>query len=135
MANNSLLIGKLIYQTLSNDAGITQYVGDNIWPVVAPYEVQNPYIVFLRTNDYSTAYSKDGYVGDTVSFQINVFSDKYIDSVEIANLVRNSFEGHIISNNELEISSIRMTNATEQFVEDTYIQALTFDCQTNIVNS
>ena len=130
--NNSLLIGKLIYQTLSNDEAIAQYVGENIWPVVAPYEVKNPYIVFLRTNDYSSAYSKDGYVGDTVGFQVNVFSDKYIDSVEIANLVRNSFEGHKISNDELEVSQIRMTNATEQFVEDTYIQTLTFECQTNI---
>lgn len=129
--NNALLIGKLIYQTMANNAAIVEYVDDKIWPVVAPYEVTNPYIVFTRTNDYSSAYSKDGIVGDTVNFQINVFSDKYIDCVEIANLVRNSFEGHKISNDELEIYSIRMTNASEQFAEDTFIQTLTFECQTN----
>lgn len=129
--NNALLIGKLIYQNMANDAAIVEYVGDKIWPVVAPYEVTNPYIVFTRTNDYSSAYTKDGIVGDTITFQINVFSDKYVDSVEIANLVRNSFEGHKISNTELAICNIRMTNASEQFVEDTYIQTLAFECQTN----
>ena len=45
MANNGLLIGKLIFQTLGNDSAITDYVDDRIYPVVAPYEVANPYIV------------------------------------------------------------------------------------------
>lgn len=130
MANNGLLVGKLIFLTLSNDSAITEYVGDKIYPVVAPYEVTNPYIVFTRVNDSGTQYSKDGVYGDTINFQISVFSDKYIEAVEVANLVRNSFEDHRISNNELEIYNIRMTSASEQFVEDTYIQQLTFDCQT-----
>lgn len=129
MANNGLLIGKLIFLTLGNDSEITSYVGDKIYPVVAPYEVTNPYIVFTRVNDYGTGYSKDGCYGDTISFQVNVFSDKYIEAVEIANLVRNSFEGHKISNDELTICNIRLTSASEQFIDDTYIQTLTFDCQ------
>ena len=131
MVNNGLLIGKLIFQTLSNDSAITAYVGDKIYPVVAPYEVTNPYIVFLRMNDYGTGYSKDGVWGDTISFQVNVFSDKYIDSVDIANLVRKSFEGHKISNAELAISNIFLTGASEQFIEDTFMQTLTFSCQTD----
>lgn len=131
MANNGLLIGKLIFQVMSEDTNITQYVGDKIYPVVAPYEVTNPYIVFSRTNDFSTSFTKDGAIGDTINFTVNVFADKYIDAVEIANFVRHSFENHTISNSELEISDIRMTSASEQFVEDIYIQSLQFECQSN----
>lgn len=134
---NTLLIGKLIYQALTNDTEVANQVKINglsnirykIYPIVAPDDTTFPFIVYTRANAFDYALSKDCPIGDKGAFQISVASDKYNDSAELANDVRKCFEGHIISNNELTISDIRMTSAAESYNENTYIQTLYFECE------
>lgn len=128
---NTLLIGKLIYGTISSSAEVTSLVDNRIYPIVAPAETTYPFIVYTRANAYPNTHTKDGWVGDNASFQITIVSDKYFESADIANNVRDLFENCRISNEELSIENIRMTSASEAFSEDAYTQTLYFDCEAN----
>lgn len=125
---NSLLVGKLIYATIQNSEEVKSKVGDKVYPIVAPADTTFPFIVYTRANAYPSTHTKDGWFGDNASFQITIVSDKYFDSAEIANDVRDLFENCRISNNDLCIDNIRMTSASEAFSEDTFTQTLYFEC-------
>jgi len=129
---NTILIGELIYDTLDNSSELSSYVGERIWPLVAPYtkpeDVIYPFIVFSKTNISSYTLDKDGWYNDTVDFQIVVESEKYLESIEIANLIRQLFEDQRVIDEGLNIilDEVKMTNISENFTDDTFIQTLFF---------
>lgn len=139
---NSILIGKLIHAAIMEDdilkEAIHYTVFDektkteidkySVYPLRAPNDARFPLIVFARTNVYSDGQTKDGSFGDKVGFQVTVASDKYFESVELANEVRDLFEGCILYNDSLTIKDIKMTSITEVFNDDTYLQTLNFEC-------
>lgn len=141
MASKGILIGKLIYSTVtSNDDinsyisnvvttnGVTTYENPRIYPIVAPNDTIFPFIVYTRSTVYPARDTKDGWCDDKVSFQITVASDKYDESAVLADKVRDLFENCKITNSELSISNIRMVSVSEMFQDDTYIQNINFDC-------
>ena len=129
---NTILIGELIYNTLDNSSELSSYVGERIWPLVAPYtkpeDVIYPFIVYSKTNISSYTLDKDGWYNDTVDFQIVVESEKYLESIEIANLIRQLFEDQRVIDEGLNIilDEVKMTNISENFTDDTFIQTLFF---------
>lgn len=139
---NSLLIGKLIYDAIMEDDIITDAIHYTvfdektkadidkyaIFPLIAKSDTPFPLIVYARTNVYSDVITKDGVACDKVTFQISVQSDKYFESVELANEVRDLFEGCVLYNDSLMIKNIKMTSTSEASVDDTYIQSLYFEC-------
>jgi len=129
MASNGILIGKLIYQTISADTYISSLVGSKIYPIVAPNDTTFPFIVYTRTNVFPNIQTKDGWIGDKISFQITIACSDYSQSADLANKVRDLFENCKINNSDLTISEIRLTSISELFQEDTYIQNLYFDCE------
>ena len=124
----SILIGKLIYNALISDTEISNAVGTKVFPLVAENDTQFPFIVYSKTNAYAVTLTKDGCLGDAVTFSITVVSDKYFESCEIAQNVRDLFENCIISNNDLKIYNIRMTSITESYNADAFTQELQFEC-------
>ena len=70
-------------------------------------------------------------VNDTVTVEIIIASDKYNDAVEIASLVRVALQGKKGTFSNIEIEDIRLVSADEDFIEDTFIQTLTFNITTN----
>lgn len=124
----SLLVGKLIYNALISDADVSTAVGTNVFPLVAENNTQFPFIVYSKTNAYATIATKDGYLEDTITFSITVVSDKYFESCDIAQDVRDLFENCIISNSDLKIYNIRMTSVTESYNSDAFTQELQFEC-------
>lgn len=127
----SIQIGKLIYATLNSDASLAETLDSKIYPIVAPANTTFPFIVYTRVNAYVENLTKDGWLNDNVSFQITVVSDNYIQSVEMADAVRELFENCRISSEKLTMENIRMTSCSEAFNEDEYIQNLNFTCEAN----
>jgi len=125
---NAINIGKLIYGTLINNEQISSLVGIKVFPLIAENETTFPFITYSRLNVANSLETKDAFVIDEVQFNIQVADNNYERSCEIANLVRGAFENKIISNNELQIKRIRMTNISELYNEDTYVQSITFSC-------
>ena len=70
-------------------------------------------------------YKEDTYV------EVVIASDKYNESIEIADLVKDALQGKRGIYSSINIQDIRMTNADEDYIEDTFIQKLTFNIKTN----
>lgn len=125
---NSINIGKLIYGVLIDNEYINNVVGDRIFPIIAENDTDFPFITYSRTNIYVSSRSKDGVYSDNVNFNIVVCSDSYQEACEIANKVRECFEGKMISNNELNIKRIELSSINENWNENTYVENMIFSC-------
>lgn len=127
----SLQIGKAIYDILHTNADIVTRLQDKIFPLISEQNTTFPFIVYKRTGIIS-AYSKDRYTAnESVTMDIIIASDKYNETIEIAELVRLSLEGKKGLYSGIQIEEIRLLSADEDFMEDTYIQTITFNITTN----
>lgn len=122
---NSILIGKTISKLLLESKEIKKYVNNKIYPLVADNKVTYPFIIYYR-NNISSSGCKDGYYEDTVTFSIITVSNSYIDSIEIANLVREIFEKRRLTE---EITDCMLESIDEDFIENAYVQTLNFYCK------
>lgn len=115
-------VGKAIYNILSKDAGITEKVQNKIYPLVADVDTTFPFIIYKRTA-INPSSSKDRFIySEEVQVDIVVASDKYDESIDIAELIKDalskgSYDG---------IKDISFIDADEDFIQDTFIQRLTF---------
>ena len=122
----SLKVGKEIYSHLKENKSLTDIVGNKIYPIIVEKDTNYPFIVYKRSNVIPD-YTKDYHFKDYVIVDIICVSNHYVESVEIATLVRESLEDKKYG----DIVSIRLESADEDFVDDAYIQTLTFNLTIN----
>ena len=123
---NSLKVGKEIYSHLKENKSLTDIVGNKIYPIIVEKDTNYPFIVYKRSNVIPD-YTKDYHFKDYVIVDIICVSNHYVESVEIASLVRESLEDKRIG----DINSIRLESADEDFIDDAYIQTLSFNLTIN----
>ena len=123
---NSLKVGKEIYSILSKNKSLTDIVGNKIYPIIVEKDTNYPFIVYKRSNVIPD-YTKDYHFKDDVIVDIICVSNHYVESVEIATLVRESLEDKKYG----DIVSIKLEGADEDFIDDAYIQTLTFNLTIN----
>lgn len=121
----SLLINRCIYSILSTDTNLKSKVGTKIYPLIANENTTFPFIVFKRSS-FSVEYTKDGVLEDTTQVDIITASDNYSDSVEIADIIRNTLELKKGTFNNINIKECKLSSADEDYLENTYIQTLSF---------
>ena len=122
---NSILIGKTIYKLLTDSDELKDYVGNKIYPLIADDGVTFPFIIYYRTSIRNTV-CKDGYYEDEVSFSIIAVSNSYIQSLEIANIIRSIFEKKKLSDT---IYNCTVEDIDEDYRDNAYIQQLDFNCK------
>ena len=110
----SLQIGKAIYHLLSKDSRIKEKVGSKIYPLIVEESTKGSYSV-----------------NESVTVDVVIASKDYTDTVELADYVRDALEGRRGNFAGIEINDIRMISADEEYIEDTFIQNITFDINTN----
>lgn len=125
---NTILIGKVIYKLLSQNEELESLVGNKIYPLVAENSATYPFVVFYR-NGISNNPNKDGYGEDNVNYTIVVVSNKYSESIEIANKIRQTIEFKRYVTDDMEIYDSHMINIDESFYEEAYIQTMTFNAK------
>lgn len=118
-------VGKAIYSILSGYTGLTYYVDDKIYPIFAPDETINPFVVYQRANNTIT-YSKDGLVYDEVSLTINVVSDNYTESINISEQVRAALELKNGIFSGVNIYQCLFSSVSEDFGVDGFVTTLQF---------
>ena len=124
--DNSLLIGKYIYKLLSEDITLQNLVtSKKVYPLVAKPDTTYPFIVYSRTNLYPT-YCKDGVTENILDVQVIAVSDNYVESLEVANQIRGVLELKRYKDENLFITDCRLASVAEEFMEDAFIQRLTF---------
>lgn len=114
-------IGKELNTILTNDTELNKFVDKKIFPIVANAGTTFPFIVYRRSS-YRPQSNKD-YEDEMVSVEIAVLSDKYEESVDVANATADA----LINKKTETIDEIRISNIYEDFAEDTYIQQISID--------
>lgn len=124
-------IGKAVYQILSNDTKVKEMVGNNIYPLVANQGTTYPFIIYRRTG-IEPVTSKDRFIcSEVTSVDVIVASDRYDESIEVAELVKDALSGKNGIYSDIKVIDINMISADEDYIEDTFIQNLTFNIKTN----
>ena len=118
-------IGKELTSILLNDDTVSADVGNKVFPLVANAGTTFPFIVYRRSS-YRPNNNKD-YEDEIVSVELAILSEKYEQSVNIANHVADALNG---KQTDL-IETIKITNIFEDYQEDTYIQKLNIDIYIN----
>lgn len=126
---NSILINKYVYQRLSNSTKLKEILGSKIYPLVAENTTTYPFITYFRDGILPINFTKDGYCQDEVYFTINVVSNNYTQTLEIAHHVRYIIEHWKVEENDCTIYDIRLSSIDENFVEDAYVQTMQFTCK------
>lgn len=125
---NILYFNTAIYSILSGNEEIKKMVGNNIYPVVAPLSTKNPYIVFKRQINTQNDNKDSRY--SIVTIELNVYSNDYQQSIQLAELAKNTLED--VYNKEVEglkIKYIVSTSIDEDYNEDYYSQTMYFDAK------
>jgi hypothetical protein len=108
------MIGKLIYSRLSTDGSITAYIGTKIYPDIVPQNVQYPFVVYTITNSTPVDY-KDGQSNlEEIELQIDVYTQNYDDTQDLANLIRNRLDRFTGIVEGVEVQSIKYTASDSQ---------------------
>lgn len=124
-------IGKAVYQILSNDTKVKEMVGNNIYPLVANQGTTYPFIIYRRTG-IEPVTSKDRFIcSEVTSVDVIIASDRYDESIEVAELVKDALSGKSGIYSGIKVIDINMISADEDYIEDTFIQNLTFNIKTN----
>lgn len=120
---NSLQIGKAIYQLL-NQNGITK-----VFPLVADEGTTFPFVVYRRTG-LTPASTKDRYnYSELAVIDILVASSDYESGNNLAITIKDLLEHSRGNCNGINIGDIYLVDATEDYIEDAFIQKLTFNIE------
>lgn len=127
---SSLGIGSVIQEILLSSVPVTDKVNDRIFPVLAQEDTEYPFVVYQRSG-MKPAYTKDRYsVEDTLYVNVAIISEKYVESLEIAECVLKSLERKKGTFAGLKITDIRLADSSENG-EDVFIQGLSFEITIN----
>lgn len=123
---NGINVGKAVNYILRNNTSITDLVDDKIFPLVAHLGTTYPFITYIRSS-VLPADTKDKFIcGEISTVQISCVSNDYEESVKLANVVQDALNGKEGIYNGVEIKDIKFDSITEDFIDDAYIQIITY---------
>lgn len=108
------MIGKVIYGRLTTDAAVTGICGSNIFPDIAPQNVQYPFMVYTIINSLPVDF-KDGQSNlEEITLQIDVYTNNYETTQTLANNVRNRLDRFVGTVNNISVQTIRYMSSDSQ---------------------
>lgn len=114
----SILIGLHIKRVLEQEEAVTRYVGNRIFPVVAPLGVEAfPFIGYDMTGGTGDS-TKDGTTDDVVSVQLSVVAKSYEEAILIGNAVRYAFEGQLAVYEEFAVTECANVTYNDEYIDD-----------------
>jgi len=108
------MIGKVIYGRLTTDAAVTGICGLNIFPDIAPQNVQYPFMVYTIVNSLPVDF-KDGQSNlEDITLQIDVYTNNYETTQTLANNVRNRLDRFVGTVNSISVQTIKYMSSDSQ---------------------
>lgn len=123
-----LSISEHIYKVLSTTSALVALVGDRIYPLGTKSEVSFPFLVYERDNvevDYDKAARRTA----IVDVSIYCVSDTYTQSLTLAEIVVNALDKVEASYAGFNVVDAHLAAASEDFVENTFVQRINFRFQ------
>lgn len=118
---NGLEIGKAIYKVLEDTT--------SVYPVVCDKDTNFPFIIYRRTG-LTHANTKDRFsYQELATVEVVVAGSTYQQSLQIAKQVLGRMEHTRGLYEGISISEIKLVNAEEDYIEDAFIQRLTFQIE------
>lgn len=123
---NSLKLGGYIYSLLSDINTKCK-----VYPLVADNDAKFPFVIYKRVGLFDNT-TKDGYTNeDTLNYEIKVVTDTYQKGIDLANDVRRAIEYGTKTYSDMIISDIRLVSASEEYMENAFVQTLNFQFNAN----
>jgi hypothetical protein len=108
------MIGKVIYGRLTTDAAVTGICGLNIFPDIAPQNVQYPFMVYTIINSLPVDF-KDGQSNlEEITLQIDVYTNNYETTQTLANNVRNRLDRFVGTVNGVAVQTLKYMSSDSQ---------------------
>jgi hypothetical protein len=108
------MIGKVIYGRLSTDVAVTGVCGLNIYPDIAPQNVEYPFIVYTIINSTPVDF-KDGQSNlEEITVQLDVYTNNYETTQTLSNAVRNRLDRFSGTLNSVNIQTIKYMSSDSQ---------------------
>lgn len=128
---NALSINKYINKFLTESETVTSLVSvQNIRPLILAPTIF-PYVSFMHGN-ISSSYTKDGWCEDNTEVTIIAVSDDYSQTVDIAEAVRDLLDNKAYKDDDIYISEMRLSGATEDQIENVFVQRLSFTVKISV---
>lgn len=124
-------IGSYINEKLGSSEELASLVGEKVFPISTQKEIDFPFIVYQR-GELTPSYTKDLLGDDAIRVEFIVASDKYFQSVEVAEALRNTLEGK--RSKKYGITETKLVSAGEDLLEGTFVQSLVFSFKMDINN-
>ena len=120
----SILIGLHIKRVLEQEEAVTRYVGNRIFPVVAPLGVDDfPFVGYDMAGGTGDS-TKDGTTDDVVTVQISVVAKSYEEAILIGNAVRYAVEGKKAVYEEFAVTECANVTYKDEYLDDLGAYAL-----------
>lgn len=123
-ADKKFLAIKNIFSLLSNSPTIKSFVGDKIFPLVAPQDTSGDFIAVQR-DGYKREDTKMGVALQVSVFFTTIVSEEYDRSLMIADAVYDALEG---SHPQYEMR-VKMVDYGEEYIDSKFIQVLKFNLE------
>lgn len=118
-------VGNDIREILLQNSALTEYVGNDIYPVIAPEGTDGAFILYQR-DKYRKSWTKMGLYEEECHLILTVVAENYDEALAIAYLVDETLSGRH-SNPETGCNlTIELTDSTEGFDDNKYYESLTY---------
>lgn len=118
-------IGTIVRDIILSDSGSSGYVGENIFPIVAPENIVGDFIVYRR-DTYKKDETKMGVHADICNLALVVISDNYDRAIEIADYLDNLLTGrHYLSATDTRFE-MQLIDSEENYTDNKYMEILMF---------
>ena len=129
-----MIIGKAIYNILLNDATIYGIVGANIFPELAPPDIDVPYIVYSILSNSPSDVKEDGGSVDVAQIEVYSFEKTYDNAIDLGVAVRGALDRNSGTFNTVQVQSIQYANEQMDVNEARQIWAAIQDYSIRIIN-
>ena len=115
-----MIIGKAIYDILSNDAPVSGVVGTKIYPLRISQNVSSPAISYTTYSNNATDTKSGVSELDQVMFQVSSFDKSYEVAADLNEKVRTALDRKSGTYGTLEIQSIQYLNTVTEFDDESF---------------
>lgn len=116
-------IGNYIREILLDDGDVVGFVGQDIFPLVAPENTEGDFIIYSRVH-YQREKVKMGIYEDDAQVELTIVSDIYDNALQIAAAVDNALTGeHEIYGQKFLID---LVDSSEEYYDNKYCEKIIY---------
>lgn len=123
-----LSISEHIYKVLNATTALTEKVGDRIYPLGTKFEVAFPFVIYERDN-VDIEYDKASRRTANVDVSIFAVAETYTDSLAIAEIISDALDKVEAHYDGFDVVDAHIYSASEDFVENSFVQRVNFRFQ------